>query len=158
MNEITTEVTDDPVWDWKGDVYEGIFWSLLDLSKALISLDNKNISAVLADPIKRRNCVYALNDLFMALVLLMVARMLLNGEDDSGATKTAARIITNTRRDINPIEIFGGVMDISVTSLDFAKNLVSSTWELATGDTDILKYLGKNVSAFRPIKDAIVNN
>lgn len=39
MSEITTEVTDDPVWDWKGDVYEGIFWSLLDLSKALISFD-----------------------------------------------------------------------------------------------------------------------
>lgn len=96
--------------------------------------------------------------MFFALILFLVAKMLLDGEDDTAATKTTAKIMKNTRRDINPIEIFGGVMDVSITSLDFAKDLVSSTWELVTGDTNIMKYLGSNVSAFRPIRDAVLYN
>ena len=145
--EITTEVTDNPVYGWEGTITEGIFWSLVDL---LNVTKMENLKEAWKDPYKRKNALLALEDLFAILLLLIIGNMLFGTDENaSAAEKIAANLMFNTAQDINGVQALIGVAQFRVPTVDFITNMKKDVNQLLLGDIDFGYFIGNRFSVSR---------
>ena len=145
--EITTEVTDNPVFGWEGTITEGIFWSLVDL---LNVTKMENLKEAWKDPYKRKNALLALEDLFAILLLLIIGNMLFGDRKHAeGAEKIAANLMFNTAQDINGIQAIVGVSQFKIPTVDFISNMFTDVNKMLLGDIDFSYFIGNRFSVAR---------
>ena len=156
IKEITTEVTNSPLVDWKGENIEGILWSVIDM----INVTNpENWKAAIEDPTKRRNLAVLGGDLFFLILFLLLGKLILDDKDSNNSpeAKQLSSLLNTTSMNLGPAPLVS-ILTFRSASAEYLNGNIKNLINFAAGDvsfqTTALKLLPTVNSNFGPyIKD-----
>lgn len=149
-----------PLYQFEGNPIEGIFFSALRFTKALMTWDKEKIQEVWNDPLLRKNFKLGLWDTFiMGMFVLLIRALfgLITDEDltnnltsQNWITQWTYGVLTGSTQDGQIHQILGSMFtDLNPPLVGQLQRFAESTWGVITGDDNIAYAITRNIGAVR---------
>ena len=149
-----------PLYQFEGNPMEGIFFSILRFTKALMTWDKEKIQEVWSDPLLRKNFKLGIWDMFVSSMFVLLIRILFGLITDEDLTKNLTSqnwitqwtygVLTGSTQDGQIHQILGSMFtDLNPPLVGQLQRFAESTWGVITGDDNIAYAITRNIGAVR---------
>ena len=155
--EPVTENTGDPVLEWQGTPYEGLFYSLMGTLKDILTFNFKSIKN---KEERNRRALFALADGVLMFIMFSIIKALfdaiLEEDGDEGFTgytlSAMSGIAGKIINEYNVYESTLGAIDSEPKFLSWGRKFANDAKDVLTGDKEVMDLMTRNIGAAEVFK------
>lgn len=155
--EPTSENTGDPILQWEGAPYEGLYYSLVGTIRDVVTLDFKHIKN---SEERNRRALFALADAGLIFLLLALVKVMLDAMIAENGTEGLAGSLLNMSssiekkvlREYNIYESTLGAVNSEPVFLSWGKKMSGDIWDALSGEREITEVMTRNIGAAEVFK------